>query len=351
MKKIILNSVIIVITSIVLITLVFFTDGVQNLYDLVRRTNYLWLLAAFCCNVLFWIFGAITVGVLKRGVLGKEKDPGHNFKTVMVGQFFSAITPFATGGQPAQVYMMKRMGVDSGTGTSIVILKSALLQTVLFTFCIVLYFIRRSFLISNIPQFNLLFIIGCTTNLSLIALYALFIFKSNATDKAVKIFLKLMSFLKITKNPEKIYAKVQKSLLRFKNGVRILQNRKTYVFGAYIMQILQLFSLFCVPVFMMKALEGVFASSFNLFICTAMVFMIASLVPTPGTTGGVEALSLLFIAPFFVNSPKLMVVLIWRLLTYYSNIIFGGIFCLLIKEKPLEAEGKEQNIEIQNDML
>lgn len=347
MKKIILNSVIIIITSIVLVILVFFTDGVQSLFDLIVRTNYYWLFAAWMCNVMFWVFGAVTVGFLKRGIIGKKNDPGQNFKTVMVGQFFSSITPFATGGQPAQVYMMTRMGIDGGTGTSIVILKSVLLQSVLVAYCFVLYLANRYFLIANIPKFNTLFFIGIAASLLLLCLYALFMFKSNAADKAVHLFLKISHFFKITKNPDEKFNEIKESLTRFKDGFRILAKRKTYLFLAYIAQIAQLTSLFLVPVFMMRALEGVFMFTNELFVCTAMVVMIAAMVPTPGTTGGAEGLSLLFISPFFYNSPKMSVILIWRILTYYSNIIFGGIFCLFVKERPLKSsDGGEELIEV-----
>ncbi|MFO7610957.1 MAG: lysylphosphatidylglycerol synthase transmembrane domain-containing protein [Clostridia bacterium] len=347
MKKIVLNSVIIIITGIALVVLVFFTDGVQSLFELIVRTNYYWLFGAFLCNVLFWVFGALTVGMLKRGIIGKKKDPGQNFKIVMVGQFFSSITPFQTGGQPAQVYMLSKMGVNAGTGSSIIILKSVLFQTVLFVYCMILYITNRQFLILNIPNFNLLFIIGVTANLSLIGLYSLFLFKSDMASKAVAVFFQLLHFFKIMKEPQEKFMEVQESLQAFRDGLGVLVRRFWYIVGAYAMQILQQAFLFLVPVLMIKALEGVFFFSWELFVSTAMVVMIASMVPTPGTSGGSEGLSLLFIAPFFFNSPKMSVVLIWRILTYYSNIIFGGVFCLMVKEKPLvSGQTSEERLEI-----
>ena len=342
MKKIVLNSIIIITTSVALVILVFFTDGAQNMISMIVRTEYRWLVGAISCTFLFWVFGSFTVGMLKRGIIGKKNDPGQNFKTVMVGMFFSSITPFATGGQPAQIYMLKRMGVDSGTGTSIIILKSVFYQSTIMLVCLGLYIANRQFLIMNIPQFNILFTIGCVANLLLLSLYALFLFNSKAAEKAVWYFLKVMQFFKVVKNPEEKMEGMHDSLGRFKDGIRILNKRKSYIAGAFLMQILQQFFLLCVPVFMMKAIEGsftsVFGGVFDIITCTAMVIMIAALVPTPGTSGGAEGLSLLFIAPFFYDSPKMSIVLIWRLLTYYANIVVGGIFCLLIKEKPLNPD-------------
>ncbi len=350
MKKIVLNSIIIISTSVVLVLLVFFTDGAQNMISLIVRTEYKWLAAALACTFLFWIFGALTVGMLKRGIVGKHSDPGQNLKTVMVGMFFSSVTPFATGGQPAQIFMLKKMGIDGGTGSSIIILKSVFFQSSIMMICLGLYIANRQFLVMNIPQFNLLFAIGCVANLFLLSLYALFLFNSKAAERAVWYFLKIISFFKIIKNPEEKMEGLHISLGRFKDGVRKLLERKRYILGALFMQLLQHGFLFCVPIFMMRAIEGsftsVFGGVFDIFVCTAMVSMIAALVPTPGTTGGAEGLSLLFISPFFYGSPKMSIVLIWRLLTYYANVVVGAIFCLLVKEKPLNSkEVREDAIE------
>lgn len=348
MKKIVLNSIIIIAASITLVILVFFTDGAQNMIGLIVRTEYKWLGVALGCTFLYWVFGAFTVGMIKRGIIGKKNDPGQNFKTVMVGMFFSSVTPFATGGQPAQIYMLKRVGVDGGTGTSIIILKSVFYQTSIMLMCAGLYIANKQFLVMNIPQFNILFIIGVCANLFLLSLYGLFLLNSKAADRAVWYFLKLLKFFRLVKHPEEKFRGLHGSLGRFKDGVRMLSKRKGYICGALLMQLLQQFFLFCVPVFMLRALEGsfvsVFGNVFDIYVSTAMVVMIAALVPTPGTTGGAEGLSLLCIAPFFYNSPKMSVVLIWRLLTYYANIVVGGIFCLLVKEKPLSSDEVKEEL-------
>lgn len=348
MKKIVLNSIVIIIVSIVLILLVFFTDGAEKMINMIVGTEYKWLIVSFLCTVLFWVFGSFTLGMLKRGIIGKKNDPGQTFKTVMVGMFFSALTPFSTGGQPAQIFMLKRMGIDAGTGSSIIILKSVFNQTTLMVLTVGLYFANRQFLVMNIPKFNLLFIIGCTANLLLLSLYGLFLFNSKVVEKAVWYALRVLSFFKLIKNPMEKMEEMHDSLGRFKDGASLLNRNKLCIIGAFIMQMLQHFFLFLVPVFMLRAIEGSFVSIFggviDLFICAAMVFMIAALVPTPGTSGGAEGLSLICIAPFFYNSPKMSVVLVWRLLTYYANVVVGGIFCLFVKEKPLNSEETGEDI-------
>ena len=41
----------------------------------------------------------------------------------LVGQYYNAATPFASGGQPVQVYYMSRFGVSAGNSSSVLIIK------------------------------------------------------------------------------------------------------------------------------------------------------------------------------------------------------------------------------------
>ena len=49
----------------------------------------------------------------------------------MVGQFFSAVTPGASGGQPMQMYLMIRQKIDPGIATSALVQKFLVYQTTL----------------------------------------------------------------------------------------------------------------------------------------------------------------------------------------------------------------------------
>ena len=59
------DSIIIIATSVVLVLLVFFTDGAQNMISMIVQTEYIWLLAAFMCTFLYWIFtrSPIAIGI------------------------------------------------------------------------------------------------------------------------------------------------------------------------------------------------------------------------------------------------------------------------------------------------
>lgn len=335
MKKIWVNSLIVVAMGAVIVLLVFFTEGTGQLINLVKNINYFWIIIAFVFMFLYWGFGALTLATLKSGILTKDNNVGHNFKTLMIGQFFSAITPFSTGGQPAQIYFMSKQNVNAGKATSIVIIKSVLYSTTMFIISFVFFFLKKEDLSIQIPNFITLFIIGSICNLLLIVMYFLFLLNKDVSEKIIILFLRFISFIKKKKgkNVTEQFDKIRSSLVSFQDGVLIMIKKKAHIFLAYLFQSLQLIAIFSVPLFLARAIEGHFGDSISIIAATGLLMMITALVPTPGTTGGAEGLGVFFFGGFFTNSPILSVILIWRLITYYSTILFGGVFCILSQGK------------------
>ena len=56
------------------------------------------------------------------------------FKQIVIVQFFNGITPFSTGGQPMQVYMLNKSGLSIANST-ITILQNSILFQVALVFC------------------------------------------------------------------------------------------------------------------------------------------------------------------------------------------------------------------------
>lgn len=47
----------------------------------------------------------------------------HSIKAALAGQFFCAVTPSSTGGQPMQIMILSHYGVDAGKATSALVQK------------------------------------------------------------------------------------------------------------------------------------------------------------------------------------------------------------------------------------
>ena len=115
--KLILNIILIIFLVALFAYLCFSDNGLIYLLKNSKGINKGWLLMAFLCQIINLIIDIYLVYKFTANMDKKYKFR-YAVRSAMIGQFFSAITPSSSGGQPMQVYAMSKQGVDSGTATS-----------------------------------------------------------------------------------------------------------------------------------------------------------------------------------------------------------------------------------------
>ena len=119
-------------------------------------------------------------------------------------------------------------------------------------------------------------------------------------------------------------------------GASLIKTNAGVVIKLIAFQIIQFTFYFSIPYFLHLAVERHSIDPLDIIMAQSMIILISLLVPSPGATGGVEGLSYMFYGMFFRQGYIIPVILIYRILTYYSSIIIGGLFALFAPEKPLE---------------
>ena len=107
-KKNLLNGIFLLTVFALTIYSVFSGEDLSDIWDTISEASPVYLLMGVGCVIFFiWAESAILHYLL--GTLGiKTKREGTCFLYSSVGFFFSCITPSAGGGQPAQVYYMRK---------------------------------------------------------------------------------------------------------------------------------------------------------------------------------------------------------------------------------------------------
>jgi len=107
--------------------------------------------------LLYWVFEAKilqnTVFLMKKNYKFKE-----SFKVTLIGQYFNSITPFASGGQPMQLYALIKQGLGAGKSASALMIKFILYQGILTIYSLILIFWKLDFFRRNTS--NLFYLIG-----------------------------------------------------------------------------------------------------------------------------------------------------------------------------------------------
>ena len=183
--------------------------------------------------------------------------------------------------------------------------------------------------------FLVFLIIGFLVNVLVLLLLFLVSYSNKINKFLIRLFINLLTFLKLIKSKQKILNKLNKTIEDFTNNSKILLNDKKRFIKLISINCLALFCLYIVPLTVLFSLGDY--SSFNgitAIVLVSFVAIISSYVPLPGGMGGQEYLFILLFG-FYVDKPLLSsLMLLWRFITYYLPMIIGAI-TFNIKQKEI----------------
>lgn len=82
-------------------------DDFSEITKLITSINIWWVIFSAGLVLVFWFFQALSLMSISNSS-DKPLSFKESYKSTIIGQFFSAITPSATGGQPLQFLFFKK---------------------------------------------------------------------------------------------------------------------------------------------------------------------------------------------------------------------------------------------------
>ena len=119
-KKILIDAILFFVIIGLTLYGVFHGEDLSGLKDAIKECNILWLIPAVPL-VLFFIAGESIVIWHMLDCYGIYVKERLCFLFSAVGFFFSCVTPSATGGQPMQIYFMKKEDIPVPIATVILL--------------------------------------------------------------------------------------------------------------------------------------------------------------------------------------------------------------------------------------
>lgn len=323
-KKMIFSYIYMIFTLLVIGFLLSTNIKMENLKNLFSDMNYTWFAGAIICIVLHWFMDAVIVYQIVPYIAREKKSFLSCVKYGIVGLYYGALTPFASGGQPLQIVYMKRDGVPVGKATAIVSVKLFVwLSSMCFTF-IVYMFLRGAFFYNNYKAIFWVAVLGFLVNLFGVIFILIVLINETGAKKIVQWILVLVGKIKLIKHPEKAYTKVEKTILDFAQASSFVRKHKIKVLVSFILSCIKMSFMFAIPYMIFKSfnLDGygfIDLSSLNTF-----MFLTVSFMPTPGTSFAAEGGFRLVYYPIFGDLTA-MAIAVWRIITYYLILIVGGL--------------------------
>lgn len=331
--KTIFNTAMLLLSIMILVYFCVSENGLLDLIKSARNFSKLWLLMALICHFLnifidaYLIFRFVNTG-------HKFYSFKNAFKCCMVGQFFSAVTPGASGGQPMQIYAMSKQGIDPGHSTSALVQKFLVYQSTITIYSAIAIFFKSYIFKSDILHvMKGLSVFGFCSQAFVIIILLLFSFNQKLTSNIIKMIFNILSKFKLIKNPKEKIKNIEAQLSAFHVSNNRLYRNPSLVLETYILTTLQITCMFVVPYCIYRAFHFYGASIFDMIASQAFVTMISSFMPLPGGSGIAEGGFLAFFSSFFTEQTIKSAVLLWRTITYFLTILISFPFSRITKHK------------------
>ncbi|MFA6865967.1 MAG: lysylphosphatidylglycerol synthase transmembrane domain-containing protein [Clostridia bacterium] len=297
-----------------------------------RNLLFLLLLVA----ILFFT-DALKYSIIAKIIKGKF-DYALCINIGIMGRFYDNITPFNTGGQAYQVYQLYNKGYTPSEATAIPIVKYIFQLLAWICVSIVLYIVNHQAL-DYLPLARANGIkIACYVGISIACLaptlVILFSVFPKTVLKIIGFFMKLFYKMKIIKDYDTKIAKVTSFLDQYKEAFIKINKNVVGIISLFILSMIDFILIMSIPYFVLLSI-GNASYSFKLFFdvitLNAYSLFAASLVPTPGNSGAIEAVYSMVFAPIPMSQGLLFwVVFTWRFYSYYIYLFIGFIETIIL---------------------
>ncbi len=329
-------SIFIIITIVVLYFLL-----KDNFYEVVQgllHANFFWIIVAIFFIFGYWFFKSLIFYNFTR-----KFNPNYKFKKAfklqLMTNFFNAITPFASGGQPFQIYSLKKQGVEITNATNIIVENFIVYQIAVVTFGIFAIISNYFFhFFEDVGLLKHLVTMGFIINTVITICLFVIAFAKRINKFIVSWCINLLSKIKLVKNREKTLENWNTYITNFHNGAKILIANKWFFAKAILWALLALACQYLIPVILLYS-TGDYTSftAFESIVACSYVMLIGSFVPIPGGTGGLEYGFMAFYGNFISGTTINVILILWRFVTYYLGLIIGAV-AVNIKEGDKKCE-------------
>ena len=326
-KKIIFNGVFLVVVFALTIYGVFHGEDLSSMMDAIHRADKRWLVPGIAL-VAFFIWGeSIIIWYMMRssGICLKKRTC---FLFSSVGFFFSCITPSASGGQPMQIYYMKKEKISIPVSTVILMIVTITYKLVLVVIGVGIAIFGRGFLHKYLEGILPVFYLGLALNIFCVTFMTILVFHPLLAKAILVKGMKLLERLHLMKKKEGRLKKLEDSMDTYRNTAAYLKNNPFVIVKVIGITFIQRMALFAVTWFVYQAF-GLHGTGFwEILFLQAVISVSVDMLPLPGGMGISETLFLNIFSPVF-GGLLLPGMVLSRGLGYYGELLISAVFTVV----------------------
>ena len=295
--------------------------------DAIHRADKRWLIPGIAL-VAFFIWGeSIIIWYMMRSS-GIQLKKRTCFLFSSVGFFFSCITPSASGGQPMQIYYMKKEKISIPVSTVILMIVTITYKLVLVVIGIGIAIFGRGFLHKYLEGILPVFYLGLALNIFCVTFMTILVFHPLLAKAIMVKGMKLLERLHLVKKKDGRLKKLEDSMDTYRNTAAYLKNNPFVIVKVIGITFIQRMALFAVTWFVYQAF-GLHGTGFwEILFLQAVISVSVDMLPLPGGMGISETLFLNIFSPVF-GGLLLPGMVLSRGLGYYGELLISAAFTVV----------------------
>ncbi len=324
-------------SAVVLVAVLYFTVDAETITYL-RQLKVTYLILAICIHLVALIFWALRIKFMSRS-LGYRVGFLYSLNLVFANMLVAAITPSQAGGEPVRIHELYRAGVKIGDATAIVLTERILDGIVLGVGGAFFMFVLGSEWQRIGSAFSYLMYISWIVITAFVILFIYSVKKPDLLKRIIHAVSGRFTRKWESRKIEKFAQSIDREVDNFHQTLTdFMSHGKGGLVSGVLFTALFWFCEFIIVSFLLIGLgqPPIFVESLIVQLVIALIMMI------PLTPGGSGIAEIMFTSLYglFVNSSILgILVVLWRSILFYFNILLGLISGLIIVRREAQETG------------
>lgn len=307
---------------------VFHGEDLGKSIRIIREAKKIYLLPAVAC-VVFFIWGeSIIIHYLMR-TLGTRLKKWTCFLFSSIGFFFSCITPSASGGQPAQIYYMRRKNIPIPVATLVLMIVTITYKAVLVLVGLAIIVFGQGFMHRYLTGILPVFYLGILLNVLCVGFMLILVFHTTLAQSLMEKGLGFLEKLHLMHYKQSRHEKLNAAMEKYKETAVYFKTHKHVVLIVLAITFAQRFALFLSTYFVYLAFGLSDYAVGTIVMLQAVISIAVDMLPLPGGMGISEKLFLTIFVPVFGAQLVLPGMILSRALSYYTELLLSALLTVL----------------------
>lgn len=331
LRSILLIAILMVITIVVILK----EYSVNEIAQAIQGVNRFYLIAGIGLMFLYAGCQAMNFYIITRR-LGHITPYKHCIEYAYIGNYFGAITPGASGGQPAQIYYMNKDRIHVDLSAITIFLMVFTSQIVIILLGGILAILRFELIMNSEHWVIYLLLAGTLAMLLLTSILSALMFSRKTIPFLINLILKLGERVHLIKNTKEIKTKLEVIIRSYSEKSKMILKHPDLIVKVFFITVLQWLS-YCMVSYLVYLSFGYHEYDvFDLMAGQAFINIGVAAVPLPGSVGVAEKAFLTLFGQFYPTNDLPSAMILSRIINFYLPLLISFIVYLFAHQRTIE---------------